>query len=104
MASIILPLHGKGDVSVHRQLMFDARGGKGFHPDFMARTMVRLGMAPKNFNAPEKSERQKRKAIARKLYPARCQAQQRVNPSDRAGVTLRVQRNMARRLEDALAG
>ena len=64
---------------------------------------VELDMAPKNFNAPEKSERRKRHAAARELYLTRCRAQQRINPSDRAGVTLRVQRNMVQRLKDAVA-
>lgn len=94
MASIILPLHGKGDSSVHRQLMFDATRGKGFHPDFMARTMVEAGLAPEGFNKPEPSKRQAAKAKARVLYLARCNPPSRALNKDRAGITARVQARM----------
>lgn len=70
MASIILPLHGKGDVSVHRQLMLDASRGRGFRPDFMERTMIQLGVAPKSFFRKEPSARQKLKARLRERFLA----------------------------------
>lgn len=70
MASIILPLHGKGDISVHRQLMVDASRGRGFRPDFMERTMIQLGAALPSFFKKDLSERQKLKARQREKFLA----------------------------------
>lgn len=65
---IILPLHGKGDLSVHRQIMLDASRGNGFRPDFMERTMVELGHATKAFFKKDPSKRQLAHAAAREKF------------------------------------
>lgn len=70
MASIKLPLHGKGDIAVHRQLMLDASRGHGFRPDFMERTMVTLGMATKSFFKKAPSKRQQLKTRLREQFLA----------------------------------
>lgn len=95
-----LPLHGKGDVSVHRQLMLDASRGQGFCPDFMERTMVELGMATKGFFKKELSKRQVAKAKAHALYLARCAVRAK---GDRAGLSARQQRVMSQAVRAATA-
>lgn len=67
-----IPLHGnKSDLSVHRQLMVNATGGRGFRSDFMERTMVQLGLASPAMFKPEQTPRQKARAAAREQFRSR---------------------------------
>ncbi|MNV64265.1 hypothetical protein D3C71_1568970 [compost metagenome] len=62
------------EVQVHRQMMVNATGGKGFRPDFMERTVKAAGDVPARFFDKELSKRQVARAQARETYLARAKA------------------------------